>query len=102
MLFDDRVEVWSAGAYPTGISPEMLSHQHDSVQRNPIIAEIFHRAGLIEKWGRGTNRVIEMCRKAGLHPPTFAEITGAVVVRFKAAIGTTDQVTDQVRRVLIR
>jgi ATP-dependent DNA helicase RecG len=24
---------------------------------NPIIAEVFRRAGLVEKWGRGTNRV---------------------------------------------
>ena len=23
--------------------------------RNPLIAEVFYRAGLIEKWGRGTN-----------------------------------------------
>lgn len=32
------------------------------------------RAGLIEKWGRGTNRVIEMCRTAGVRPLAFEEV----------------------------
>jgi predicted HTH transcriptional regulator len=53
------------------------------VQRNPIIAEVFYRTGLIEKWGRGTNRVAEMCTAAGIAPPEFAEITGAAVVTFR-------------------
>lgn len=85
-IFDNRVEVWSAGTYPAGITPSKLSKPHLSVQRNPILADVFHRAGLIEKWGRGTNRVIAMCRAAGLQPPTFEEITGAAVVTFKVNV----------------
>lgn len=86
-IFDDRVEVWSAGRFPAGITPESLTRAHPSVQRNPIIAEVFHRAGLIEKWGRGTNRVAEMCRAAGIAPPEFAEIAGAAVVTFRVIVG---------------
>ncbi len=70
-VFDDRVEVWGAGTFPSGITPESLTRPHLSVQRNPINAEVFHRAGLIEKWGCGTNRVAEMCRAAGSPPPVF-------------------------------
>jgi ATP-dependent DNA helicase RecG len=94
-IFDDRVEVWSTGTFPTGITPEMLSREHTSVLRNPIIADVFHRAGLIEKWGRGTNRVIEMCRKAEIRPPQFHEIAGSAVVKFQVPVGVTVQVTDQ-------
>ena len=36
---------------------------------NPLVAEVFHRAGLIEKWGRGTNRVADMCRTAAAASP---------------------------------
>lgn len=86
-IFDDRVEVWSAGRFPSGITPESLSGAHPSVQRNPIIAEVFHRAGLIEKWGRGTNRVGEMCRAEGVAPPEFMEIAGAAVVAFRVRVG---------------
>jgi predicted HTH transcriptional regulator len=86
-IFDDRVEVWSAGRFPTGITPESLTRAHPSVQRNPIIAETFHRAGLIEKWGRGTNRVAEMCQAAGIASPEYAEISGAAVVTFRVRVG---------------
>lgn len=40
------VEVWSAGQFPTGITPAMLSREHDSVQRNPIIAAAMGKATL--------------------------------------------------------
>lgn len=85
-IFDDRVEVWSAGKYPNGITPESLTRSHLSVQRNPIIADVFHRTGLIEKWGRGTNRVAEMCKAADVPPPEFEEITGAAVVTFRVPV----------------
>ncbi len=86
-IFDDRVEVWSAGALPAGITAESLAAEHLSVQRNPIVAEVFYRAGLIEKWGRGTNRVIEMCRESRIPAPLFREVTGALVVTFRVAVG---------------
>ena len=94
-IFDDRVEVWSAGTYPTGITPEKLSKSHQSVQRNPLIADVFYKTGLIEKWGRGTNRVIEMCLEADIAPPKFEEITGAAVVTFKVNVRGPQQTTDQ-------
>ncbi len=58
-VFDDRIEIRSAGVLPPGITIEMLSGPHLSKQRNPLIAEVFHRTGDVEIWGRGTNRVIE-------------------------------------------
>jgi ATP-dependent DNA helicase RecG len=88
-IFDDHVEVWSAGGFPKGITPEALTQNHQSVQRNPMIADVFHRTGLIEKWGRGTNRVVAMCREAGIAPPEFEEITGAAVVTFRVHVGQT-------------
>ena len=99
-IFDDRVEIWSAGGFPKGITADSLSQRHLSVQRNPLIADIFHRAGLIEKWGRGTNRVIAMCREAGMSAPKFEEITGAAVVTFRVNVlgsgAPSPQVTPQV------
>lgn len=52
--------------------------------RNPLIAGAFHRTGAVEVWGRGTNRVIAMCRKHGTPPPRFEERQGFLVVTFKA------------------
>ena len=74
---------------PEGITPAMLTGAHPSVQRNPIIADVFHRAGLIENEGSGTNRMVTMCKEAGIAAPTFEEITGAAVVTFRVNVGST-------------
>ncbi len=85
--FDDRVEIRSIGGLPAGITADMLSGPHYSRLRNPLIADVFHRTGAVEIWGRGTNRVISECERYGLEPPTFEEIAGAVVVTIRAFIG---------------
>lgn len=76
-VFDDRIEVRSVGDFPTGISAAMLSGDHPSILRNPLIAGAFHRTGAVEVWGRGTNRVIEACRVSGVEPPEFSEQAGS-------------------------
>lgn len=86
-VFDDRIEIISSGLLPPGMTVEMLSGPHLSRLRNPKIAETFRRVGAIEAWGRGTNRVIDECRRYGIEPPSFREETGMLVVTFKAPIG---------------
>jgi ATP-dependent DNA helicase RecG len=91
--------VWSPGRLPSKITPAALRRTHGSFPRNPFIAEVFYRAGLIEKWGRGTNRVIAMCRTHGIAAPTFEEVADSVLVTFRVKVGTTrvtEQVTGQV------
>lgn len=90
-LFDDRLEIWSTGTLPEGLTPEKLKRDHESVPRNRLIADVFYRRGLIERWGRGTNKILAEARKAGCPEPDFEEIVGAFVVRFKASVTTLDQ-----------
>ncbi|MHB8767287.1 MAG: ATP-binding protein [Deferrisomatales bacterium] len=52
-LYDDRLEIWSDGTLPFGLRPEDLKRDHASRPRNPLIAEVFYRRGLVERWGRG-------------------------------------------------
>jgi hypothetical protein len=40
----------------------------------------------VDVWGRGTNRVIEMCEKHGAPPPVFEEKQGFLVVTFSAPL----------------
>lgn len=85
-LFDDRVEIWSPGTLPPGVTTEALLGDHLSVRRNPTISDAFFRAGLIENWGRGTNRVIEMCAAHGIPAPEFREVGPTVVVTFRVPV----------------
>jgi ATP-dependent DNA helicase RecG len=86
VIFDDRIEIRSCGRLPSGITVEQLSGRHRSKPVNPLIAGAFHRTGAVEVWGRGTNRVIAMCRKHGAAPPAFEEWQGFVVVTFPAQL----------------
>jgi ATP-dependent DNA helicase RecG len=67
---------------------KQLSGKHDSKPVNPLIAGAFHRTGAVEVWGRGTNRVIAMCKAHGASPPTFEERSGFLVVAFRAQMAT--------------
>ena len=85
-VFDDRIEIRSVGTLPAGVTLDMLSKRHLSRPRNPLIAGAFHLTGAVEVWGRGTNRVIEACRKHGIPPPAFEERSGCLIVTFKATV----------------
>jgi predicted HTH transcriptional regulator len=37
---------------------------------------------MIERWGRGTLDMIEICKKSGNKPPKFEESTGSFSVTF--------------------
>lgn len=81
-IFDDRLEVISTGLLPAGITVADLKRTHISRPRNPLIAEVFYRRGLVEQWGRGTQKIVDWCVAAGQPEPEFEEQAGAVVVRF--------------------
>lgn len=81
-IYDDRLEIWSDGGLPPGIALEDLKRQHSSRPRNPLLADALFRRGLIERWGRGTQRIVELCVEAGHPEPEFLEEGGAVAVRF--------------------
>lgn len=65
-----------------------------------IITDVFFRRGLIEQWGRGTQKIIELCVEAGRPTPEFEQISGAVVVRFRVSNEGAPEVTPEVVRLL--
>ena len=81
-IYDDRLEIWSSGSLPFNVTVEDLKRDHLSRPRNPLIAEIFYRRGLVERWGRGTQKIVELCVQAGHPEPLFLEEGAAVGVRF--------------------
>ena len=80
-VYDTTVSIWNDGELEK-LSVEDLSREHDSYQRNPLIADIFYRAGYIEAWGRGTLMIIEETVKSGLSQPIFKTRQGGLEVVF--------------------
>jgi len=50
----------------------MIIQEHYSFHRNPKVADIFYRAGLVERYGSGVERIITAFRDAGMPVPAFA------------------------------
>jgi len=51
---------------------------------NPLIANAFFRAGLIEAWGRGIYKIISECETFGAAPPKFNCDFSGLMVEFGA------------------
>ena len=81
-VYDPTISIWNDGELEK-LSIEDLSREHDSYQRNPLIADIFFRAGYIEAWGRGTLMIIEKTTKSGLPKPAFQIRQGGLEVIFQ-------------------
>ncbi len=56
-MHEDRVEIRSPGGLPAGLTKEEYLQGNISVLRNPIIAGVFHRLHMIEKFGTGIARI---------------------------------------------
>lgn len=92
-LFADRLEVWNPGAMPGTLTLDDLRSAHPSVPNNPLLAESLYLARYIEKAGSGTERMIELCREAGLPEPTFALSAGSFIVTLWRDWLTSDVLT---------
>jgi len=79
-LYDDKIMVWNFGTLLEPMTFEDLKHKHASHPRNPILADVFFKGGLIESWGRGTLKIIDECHATGLPTPEISEMTGGIVV----------------------
>jgi ATP-dependent DNA helicase RecG len=85
-IYQDRLEITSSGSLHFGLTAEKLFEAHESLPWNPLIARVFHRRGIIETWGRGTLRMVELTQQAGLPPLEIEEGAGCVVVRFRPGL----------------
>jgi ATP-dependent DNA helicase RecG len=67
----DSLSITNPGGLPEQLKPTDLKKDHSSVPRNPDISHVFFLRRLIEKLGRGTQRIVEDCKKAGLKEPKW-------------------------------
>ena len=64
-VYSDRLMIWSPGQLPPTWTVERLLRKHASQPFNPDVANAFFRAGMIEAWGRGIERMRAACSSAG-------------------------------------
>ena len=79
-VYDNKLTLWNEGNLPEGMELESLKRHHISRPRNPVIADICFKAGYIDSWGRGTLKIINSCKEAGLPEPTITTLDGGILV----------------------
>lgn len=76
-MFDDRIEVYSPGTLPPGVSLEKMRQlESQSVLRNPVIVGVFRDLGsrYIERLGTGVRRMAAAMQAHDLPRPRFDEV----------------------------
>ncbi len=81
-VYDDKIIIWNDGQLPDNWTIEKLMIKHPSVPFNPDIAAVFFRAGYIESWGRGIEKIAEACKAARLPMPEFTTAFGGLMIIF--------------------
>lgn len=70
-IFDDRMEFQNPGMFPIGYTWKDFVTFCNSMPPNPMIASVFYRRGLMERWGRGIGLIMKKCEDNGLPEPVF-------------------------------
>lgn len=95
-VYEDRLEIWNPGPLLNDLNPALLRiDPHPSRRRNELLGEVFYKAGLIERWGTGTLRMIKACRQQGLPEPEFVDNEGG---GFKVIFRKDALSADQLKR----
>lgn len=90
-VYDNSVSIWNEGSLPEGMNIDSLKRTHPSRPRNPLIADVCFKGGYIDAWGRGTLKIINSCKEAGLPEPEIIEMDGGIRVTLFKELYTTRQ-----------
>ncbi len=80
-VYEDKLVIGNE-ARLQDITVEDLSRSHPSRPHNKLIADVFYKAGFIESWGRGTQRIIDNCVAEGLSVPMYEYKMGFLYLTF--------------------
>ena len=102
-VYADKIMLWNPGELPQDWTVEQLIQKHASLPFNPGVANAFFRAGMIEAWGRGIERILDACRTAEVPEPAFRyEHTGLwVVFTYRAPEKTREKPREKTREKIL-
>lgn len=81
---ENAMFVSNCSMLPFGWTAETLLGAHTSKPYNPDIARVFYRAGYIESWGRGIQKICDACKNLGTDEPEYIVHGEDIMVKFKA------------------
>ena len=87
---DDAMYISNECVFPSDWTMESLLQRHQSRPYNPKIARAFFRAGYIESWGRGIQKIFEVCNEYGALQPEYVVHSEDIMIKL-AAVSISDE-----------
>lgn len=81
---DEAMYISNCCILPSNWTTETLLEPHKSRPYNPDIANTFFRAGYVETWGRGIQKICESCNRHRIPKPEYKVLGGDITVKFTA------------------
>ncbi len=75
-VYEDKIVIWNPGVLPERWTLDSLIEKHPSHPFNPLLASAFFRAGYIESWGRGIEKIAHECRQHDLATTLSLSVSG--------------------------
>lgn len=85
-VYDSSIEIWNEGELPEGYTQETLFASHSSKPRNHKIANVFFKAGFIDTWGRGFQKIRDGFEVDGIPMPKVENFCGGVRVSIERTV----------------
>lgn len=80
-IYKDKIRLWNDGSLPKEVPVESLFKEHISKPRNPNLANVFFKCGMIESWGRGFEKIAAYCKEENAKIPEIDLSLGGITVR---------------------
>ena len=77
--YPDRLEIMNPGGMTGGVTPGNIL-RHQPKRRNPLLAEVLARLGLVERAGVGIDKMFSLMLRHGKEPPEFLNYPDAVTL----------------------
>lgn len=84
-VYDEKMVLSNGATLSPEVPIEKFKEEHISKPFNPIIANMFYKAGFVESWGKGTNNIVEDCIKMDLPEAEYKYTYASVQVIFYKA-----------------
>lgn len=84
-VYSDKLYISNDCVFPENWTAETLMQKHRSLPHNPDIANTFYRAGFIESWGRGIEKICELCRNYNIPSPEYTVNGSDIMMKFTVA-----------------
>jgi ATP-dependent DNA helicase RecG len=85
-VYENKIYLWNDGQLPENWTVEQLLLKHASKPFNPLIANAFFRAGMIESWGRGIEKINQECAAANVPLPEYRTDASGLMVQFHTGL----------------